>query len=125
MIVLDTSILIDYFRKTKKEKSLFYNLASNNQSFAISVITKYEIEVGAKDADMPFWNNLYASFQIIPFDKFIATETVVITKELKQSRQLIDFANIAIAATARINSYELATLNTKHFSRIKDLILTA
>jgi tRNA(fMet)-specific endonuclease VapC len=125
MIILDTSILIDYFRKTKKEKSFFYNLASNNQSFAISVITKYEIEVGVKDANIPFWNNLYASFQIIPFDKYIATETVNITKGLKQSRQLIDFADIAIAATARINNYELATLNTKHFSRIKNLTLIA
>lgn len=54
MILLDTSVLIDYFRKVNKQNSLFFQLAQNSSGFAISAITKYEIEVGAKPQDMAF-----------------------------------------------------------------------
>jgi predicted nucleic acid-binding protein len=38
LICLDTSVLIDYFRKEKKERSFLFKLAKN-YIFAISVIT--------------------------------------------------------------------------------------
>lgn len=43
LICLDTSVLIDYFRKKDKTKSFFYALADEYDSFAVSVITEYEI----------------------------------------------------------------------------------
>jgi predicted nucleic acid-binding protein len=123
MTLLDTSVLIDYFRKSKKENSYFFKLANQTTDFAISTITKYEIEVGSKPQDLPFWNNLYELFQILPFDSEVAAEAVKITKELKRKSQLIEFADIAIAATARAKNAELATPNTKHFERIEKLAL--
>ena len=39
LICLDTSILIDYYRKKNKEKTKFVEL-SKSYKFAISVITK-------------------------------------------------------------------------------------
>lgn len=51
MIVLDTSILIEYFRKSQKENSVFYKIAQTESYFAISSITKYEIDVGTKFQD--------------------------------------------------------------------------
>lgn len=118
MIVLDTSILIEYFRKSKKENSAFYQIAQTESYFAITSITKYEIDVGAKVEDSSFWSEFYSSFLTIPFDGNVVNEAVKITNELKQSRQLIEFADIAIAASARVNNYSIATLNTKHFDRI-------
>lgn len=67
------------------------------------------------------WSELYNSFLIIPFDGNVADEAVKITKELKLARQLIQFADIA--ASARANTYSIATLNTKHFDRITNLNL--
>lgn len=123
MILLDTSVLIDYFRKINKQNSFFFQLAQNSSEFAISSITKYEIEVGTKPQDMAFWIGLYQNITIISFDKEIASETLEINKELKKKSKLIEFADMAIAATARVHSFELATLNTKHFNRIDNIKL--
>ncbi len=46
MILLDTSILIDYFRKKNKEKTILYHLFSEEEDLAISVIPKYELMFG-------------------------------------------------------------------------------
>lgn len=47
IVMVDTSILIDYFRKTDKTKSEWIQLVRQGYSFAISSITKYEIYTGA------------------------------------------------------------------------------
>lgn len=121
MILLDSSVLIDYFRKVNKQNTQFFKLAQIYNEFAISSITKYEIEVGSKPQDLAFWQGLYESIFIVAFDDTIASETVKINQELKRKSQLIEFADMAIAATARIYNFELATLNIKHFNRIDNL----
>lgn len=57
MILLDSSVLIDLFRKKDKTKSYFFNLLSDENDFAISSITHYEIGVGNKVSSSDFWNN--------------------------------------------------------------------
>ncbi len=47
IILLDTSILIDLFRKTEKANSTFVKLAMEGFGFKISAITEYEIYSGA------------------------------------------------------------------------------
>jgi predicted nucleic acid-binding protein len=46
MILLDSSILIELFRKKNKEKTLFYRLSKTEVNFCISSITNYEIGIG-------------------------------------------------------------------------------
>jgi len=46
-ILLDTSILIDFFRKRDKSKSILFQLAGQYR-FSISVITAFEIKIGIK-----------------------------------------------------------------------------
>jgi tRNA(fMet)-specific endonuclease VapC len=43
IICLDPSILIDFYRKKVKEKSLFFQLTTKYNLFAVSVVTAYEI----------------------------------------------------------------------------------
>jgi len=47
IIMVDTSILIDYYRRTNKNKSIWLSLVKQGYHFAISAITKYEIYSGA------------------------------------------------------------------------------
>ncbi len=47
LILVDTSILIDYYRKTDKANSVWVALVRQGYEFAISAITKYEIYSGA------------------------------------------------------------------------------
>ena len=40
IVLVDTSILIDYYRKTDKEKSAWLALVRKEYSFVISAVTK-------------------------------------------------------------------------------------
>ena len=57
-IIIDTSILIDYFRKTDKEKSRLVRHFRRYQSIYISSITEFEIYNGATEAHREFWDKM-------------------------------------------------------------------
>ena len=50
MILLDSSILVELFRKKNKEKTLFYSLSQSYNNLCISSITHYEIGVGNRNS---------------------------------------------------------------------------
>ena len=125
MILLDSSILIELFRKQKKEKTLFYRLAENETEFSISSITHYEIGVGNQSSEDDYWNNLYNSLIVLPFDESCSQTAVGIYLALKKQNKLIDLADLLIGATAVTHNYKIATLNTKHFKRIPNIQLVA
>lgn len=55
LILLDTSVLIEYFRKEDKRNSYFYKLTvSTKMAFAISVISEFEILIGATAQQQQF-----------------------------------------------------------------------
>ena len=45
--MVDTSVLIDYYRKTDKNNAVWMDLVRQGHEFSISAITKYEIFAGA------------------------------------------------------------------------------
>lgn len=123
MILLDTSVLVELFRIKDKQKSFFYRLAESETVFAISSVTQYEILVGSKDVQDKFWEDFFGSLLILPFDEKCSAEAAIIFKELKAKNKLIEIADLFVAATARTNNLSIATLNRKHFERVKDLQL--
>ena len=54
IILLDTGILIDLFRKKNKQKSVFYELSKTYSNFAVSTITRFEIFAGQTDNQKEF-----------------------------------------------------------------------
>jgi tRNA(fMet)-specific endonuclease VapC len=52
IVLADTSVMIDYFRKTNKNKAQLISLALQGYSFCISAITEYEIYSGATSAQL-------------------------------------------------------------------------
>jgi tRNA(fMet)-specific endonuclease VapC len=123
MLLVDTTVLIEYFRKLKKEETFFYELAGKYAKIGISTITRYEIMVGNAPKQDHFWQQLLRSLEAVSFDEAVADEAAAIQKELKKDNKIIGFADIAIAATARLHEFEIASLNEKHFNRIKNLKL--
>lgn len=119
----DTSILIDLFRKLEKTNSRFVQLALQGFQFQISAITEYEVYSGATTAQLQFWDDLLEKINILPFDKEVVKQAVIINRQLKQKRKQIDLADLFIAATAIANHLPFATLNRKHFERIDSLDL--
>ena len=122
LICLDTSILIDYFRKQKKGNTFFFELA-NNYTFALSVMTKLEIFSGVTDEQQAFWQEVFHRCQILPLGEQEIDEATRIIKTLRSRNHIIELPDILIAATAKISNLELATLNKKHFERIDNLQL--
>ena len=121
MILLDTSVLIEMFRVKDKTATFFYRLSNGNNDFAISILTHYEIFRGSNSVQDTFWTNFLKNIKVIPFDLISSNEAIGIYKLLKTQNQMIDLADLLIAATAIAHNLDLATLNLKHFSKISNL----
>lgn len=123
LICLDTSVLIDYFRKTKKENSFLYELAEQYENFAVSAITEFEIYSGITEAQREFWGHFFRNVSILPFTSNTGRLAAEIFQDLRRQNKLIEMPDILIGATAIENEISLATLNEKDFSRINHLEL--
>jgi len=121
IILVDTSILIDYFRKSDKAKSKLILLIREGYKFQISAITEYEIYAGSTPTQQGFWGDLLGKTQVLSFNQSTAQVAVQINSELKKKSQQIAIADLFIASTAIDNNIPFATLNKKHFDRIDQL----
>lgn len=119
--MVDTSILIDFYRKTDKKNAFWVELIRQEYVFSISAITQYEIFSGATDGQIKFWNNVLEAVTVIPFDEEAVDKAVEINATLKRKRMQIELADLFIAATAISHNLPFATLNRKHFDRIVGL----
>ena len=123
IICFDTSVLIDFYRKKDKSKSLLFKLTEKYTFFAVSAVTEYELYVGNSPEQNIFWDDFFSRVIVLPFDTKVVKRAVAIYKQLKQQNNLIDIPDIMIAGTALQNNMSLATLNRKHFEKINNLII--
>ncbi len=123
IILADTSILIDYFRKTDKSNAVLIYLFDQGFDFTISAITHYEIYSGTTTRQLPFWQSLLQNIKVLAFDQKVAQTAVDINNELKRKRKQIEKADLFIGATAIAYDLPFATLNRKHFERIVGLTI--
>ena len=121
IVLVDTSILIDLFRKTDKANSALISIVRQGYTFCISAISEYEIYTGTTSGQIEFWDDFLEKTTVLAFDTSTAKVAVELNKELKRKRKLIDIADLFIAATAISNNLPFATLNKKHFDRIDGL----
>ncbi|MCI0692351.1 type II toxin-antitoxin system VapC family toxin [candidate division KSB1 bacterium] len=121
-LLIDTSILIDHLRKTQKDKTVFYLLASQYDCL-ISAITEFEFSIGSTPSNRQFTEELLARLPVLPFDSACVKSASQIYRDLKTKNQLISLPDIFIAATAITYDLQLSTLNKKHFERVENLKL--
>jgi tRNA(fMet)-specific endonuclease VapC len=121
IILVDTSILIDYYRKSNKANAVWLELIDQGYEFVVSAITKYELYSGATPSQIEFWNSILSIIPVIQFDENCVDAAVDINVALKRKRKQIDLADLFIAATAMNQNLPVTTLNKKHFERIDGL----
>jgi predicted nucleic acid-binding protein len=121
IVLADTSLLIDFFRKSDKSKSKLISLIRESYTFCIRVITEYEIYSGATEAQLDYWQEFLKKIDVIQLDRPAVKEALHINNQLKAKRKQIDLADLFIAPVAVSNNFPVATLNQKHFSRIEGL----
>jgi predicted nucleic acid-binding protein len=123
LICIDSSVLIEYFRKKNKTETLFAKLSLQYSGFIIPAVVHFEIYSGSTPQQKIFWDNLFSDFLIIPFTASISNKAIFILKYLKIMSVTVVFKDLMIAASALSHNFPLATLNEKHFNKIKGLQL--
>lgn len=122
-IMIDSTVLINFFRKTDKSNARLTYLFKQYDQIFISVVTEFEIEAGLSNVHMHLWSSLMAKLIVLDFDSIIAREAARIVKELKSKRKTMDKPDLFIAATACAHGLTLDTANKKHFQHIDALTL--
>lgn len=120
IICIDTSVFIDYFRKQRKDRTFLIKL-SEKYDFAISIITKLEINVGVGNGQKDFWNSVFDTLTILPLTEPEIDIASDLIRSLRKENKIIGLQDILIASTALSNQLRMATLNVKDFERIKGL----
>jgi len=116
-ICLDTYLCIEII---KKNKNLLDFVDINDFPYLTSV-TVFELLLRETKTDEIGY--LLNSFYILDFNEDSAKIASNIHKYLKKAGTLLDLKDVFIAATCIANNCRLATLNKKHFNRIKELKL--
>lgn len=122
-LMVDSSVLIDYFRKTDKSNSKLVSHFKKYDRLYISAITEFEVINGATKEHLKFWDGMLEGFIILEFGSKEARRAAAIVAQLKSKRKSIDKPDLFIAATALTNGLKLDTLNIKHFKNISSLEL--
>lgn len=125
MVVLDTSILIDFLRRPKSDDSqlIQFNRLHPTEKIAISILTIQELYSGQSSKDgnkEQLFLKVVNKCEILPYTYEIARLAGELVRDIKSS---LGFPDAAIAATTILNKAKLLTLNKKDFHRINGLKL--
>jgi predicted nucleic acid-binding protein len=124
LICLDASVLINHYREKNKQETFFYHLIKRYESFNISVITEYEILIGAKaESQVNYWKNIFADCFIVNYTSAINQKALEVSFQLFSKKLTIEFKDPKTASTALHHKLPLATMNKKHFINIEKLKL--
>ena len=121
-LLLDTSIIIDFFRSKNKETTLFVELSREKHAFSISIITHTELFSGKS-----IWEKkrLCDELEEICSEFEVLTLNPLLSKKAGKIRAYhgTNIADAIIAATAIEYDCKLVTLNVKDFKNIPSLQL--
>jgi tRNA(fMet)-specific endonuclease VapC len=116
MILLDTNILIDYFRE-KAQAVEFIKLRGKN-AIAITTIVAMELYRGALNSkELRGIKKEITGFTIIDINESISQVALKLSEQFALSHTM-DIPDTLIAATALVYDLELRTYNIKDFSFI-------
>ena len=117
-ILLDTDVLVDFFRGYSKAVTFVNNYSSR---IILSSIVIAELYSGVKgDAEQTALENFVSLFRVIPVTGELAKAGGLYKRNYGKSHG-VGLADAILAATAEAENAELKTLNIKHYPMIKGL----
>jgi len=118
LILLDTDVLVDFFRGHTKAVA-FVN--AHSARIILSSIVVAELYAGVKgDAEQAALENFVSLFHVVPVSAVIAKAGGLYKRDYGKSHG-VGLADAILAATAEAENAELKTLNTKHYPMLKGL----
>jgi predicted nucleic acid-binding protein len=123
LIVVDTDVIIDFFRDISPAAEVFSELISLKKA-ALTAISVFELYAGIEGAKrLRQIENLVQELIILPLNTLEAAIAGRIYTQLKSRGKLVGTQDILIAAICVANDLPLYTKNMAHFSLIKDIRL--
>ena len=123
--LLDTSILIAFLRGEEDVVAKVEEYLEEFDRLSLSIITYYEILRGLKYIDnekkLRDFEELMDKSEIITLDREIIDKASGIYADLKRRGELVEDADILIAASCPVEDMILVTDNEEHFRRIESL----
>lgn len=117
-VLLDTSILIDFFRSNDKRATHLYRLSESFSLYAPSVV-EFEVLAGATDEQKR--RDVLAVLRLcdsLPIDSLVAQRAAELFIDLRRQNKRVEIRDLFIGATASVHGLLVATLNTDHFRRM-------
>jgi len=121
--VVDSCVLIEYFRTKDKSVTWFYRLLQEQRKMSLSTVVIFEVLSGADGAQREFWKGFFHGIVRLPLDERTAEIAADLFRTLRQKNVRLESSDLFIAATAIANDLPLATLNRKHFEQVDGLRL--
>jgi len=122
MILCDTNILIDIYRKNIGVIASVNEILRNDE-IVISDVTRAEMLVGARNKrEMQILVKELSQIKNLPLRPDISELSIALLSQYRLSHGL-DFHDALIAATSICHNIALYTLNSRDFIFISDLIL--
>lgn len=117
--LIDTDVLIDYFKGNPKAIDFMENLENE---LLISAITVAELFSGIREGkERQTIDAFISAFEFVPISLEIAKKGGLIRRDFGKSYG-IGFGDSMIAATALETNSTLITLNLKHFKMLKNVL---
>ena len=118
--LLDTDVLIDFFRKRAEAVELFRQFTSRPM---ISVVTVAELFTGVRDgSERTDLETFLLRSVTIEVDETTATQAGLWLREYRKSHGT-GLADALIAAAAQAAGATLVTLNRRHFPMLGDILV--
>lgn len=122
--LLDTNILIHYYRKEKGYRDLIRGLETDGL-LCISAVTRIEIVRGMRDRERESTFNLLNSMETLDVTSEVADSTGEIIRSWRVRGFTLGDVDAIIAATALQHGLTLVTTNVKHFPMPELTVLQA
>lgn len=123
LIVVDTDVIIDFFRDISPAANVFAELISLEKA-AMTAISVFELYAGIEGGKrLRQIETLVQELIILPLNTLEAAIAGRIYTQLKSRGKLVGTHDILIAAICLANDLPLYTKNIAHFSEIKDIRL--
>ena len=127
-IFIDSNFVIDYLRGQSYTKFLMEKIKNRQLEAYLSVVTLFELYVGAllsSDPKRKFEDidSLVSWFYVADITREVMLIAAKIHVSLRKSGAMIEIQDILIAATSLSMNMELMTRNKKHFRDIEGLRL--
>jgi tRNA(fMet)-specific endonuclease VapC len=124
---LDTNIITAFLKNDLGVVEKVSNYLESFDKLTINIISYYEILRGLKDLGnqekLGSFENFILENELVLIRKETVEKAAEIYAYLKKNGNLIEDADILMAATAIVEDLVLITNNTSHFNRVRELSL--